>query len=434
MRVMPRSFACPRAIVALERPRPTTGRERWGPILLFLVLLAGVVPLATPSRAVGQAADEVELFGDVGMESRLFVREPLLVSQPRWLDLSIHARLEAEWILRDDLAFRGMVFGRFDPGPGDPRRTHADVREAYVQVGDGPLVAEVGMNVVFWGVTESRHLVDVVNQTDYLEDLDGEEKLGQLMARLSYDHLTLGLVEAFVMTWSRPVRFPGTRDRPGMPVPLLYREERHGPGADVWDPDLALRWSHAVGGIDWALTGFRGTSREPELVPVVVEGRPAIRPSYELIRQAGLELQWTRENWLWKVEGLYRDGPGDPFLATTFGFERTFWGALGTADVGVLLEYSHDGRDDLTFTVHDEDLFGGVRVTLNDVEGTEILAGALTDVEDGAVFGSVEASRRIGAMLTLDLTGRLFVAGDPGDPLHWFRRDDHLEASVAYHF
>lgn len=411
------------------------------PGILPLVLSVGVAPLSTgvavlstPVGAAAQAADGVELFGDAGVESRLFVRDPLLRSQPRWLDLSAHGRLEAEWVLRDDLAFRGMVFGRLDPGPGDPRRTHADLREAYVQVGDGPLVAEVGMNVVFWGVTESRHLVDVVNQSDYLEDLDGEEKLGQLMARLTYDHLTLGLFEAFVMTGSRPARFPGTEDRPGVPVPVLYGEERYGSGAGPWDPDLALRWSHAAGAVDWALTAFRGTTREPELVPVVSGFEAGIRPSYDLVRQAGLELQWTRESWLWKAEALYRDGPRDPFLATTFGFERTFWGAIGASDLGLLLEYSYDGRDDRTFTIHDDDLFGGVRITLNDVEGTEILAGALADVDDGAVFASVEASRRLAGALTLDLTGRLFVSGDPAEPLHWFRRDDYVEASAAYHF
>ena len=38
---------------------------------------------------------------------------------------------------------------------------------------------------MFWGVTESQHLVDVVNQTDLVENPDGEEKLGQLMVNLT---------------------------------------------------------------------------------------------------------------------------------------------------------------------------------------------------------------------------------------------------------
>jgi len=43
----------------------------------------------------------------------------------------------------------------------------------------------VGINSVFWRVVESNHLVDILNQTDLIEDIDGEEKLGQPMISLS---------------------------------------------------------------------------------------------------------------------------------------------------------------------------------------------------------------------------------------------------------
>ena len=400
--------------------------------LVGWALLVGCLFLPSGSRAQ-EPFRESEIFGHVGAESRLFFQQPLAPDQPRTHSLSLFGRAEWEAVLRRGLEARVLVFGRWDES--DSRRTHADLREAFVRVGSGAWVVEAGMNVVFWGVTESRHLVDVVNQTDYLEDLDGDEKLGQLMARLSYDDLSWGLFEAYLMGGSRQQRFPGVEGRPGLPIPVRYDRATYEAGAGRWDPDVAFRWSHAVEAVDVGVSLFRGTGREPEILPRIVDGDPVLRPSYALVHQAGVDVQWTGQNWLWKGEGIYRDGPRSAFFATTFGFERTFWSAWGSStDLGILLEYSHDGRDDLTFTVHDDDVFGGLRLTLNDVRGTEILAGALTDVDTGATFASVEASRRLGRGFALDLTARLFVGGDENEPLYWFRRDDYLESVVVYYF
>ena len=72
---------------------------------------------------------------------------------------------------------------RFDYEDSD--RNLVDIQElAWIRVGDG-WEFRAGVRKVFWGVTESRHLVDVINQVDFTEGLDGEEKLGQPMLNLS---------------------------------------------------------------------------------------------------------------------------------------------------------------------------------------------------------------------------------------------------------
>ena len=38
----------------------------------------------------------------------------------------------------------------------------------------------------FWGVTETAHRVDILNQTDQVESFDGEDKLGQPMVNFSW--------------------------------------------------------------------------------------------------------------------------------------------------------------------------------------------------------------------------------------------------------
>ena len=44
----------------------------------------------------------------------------------------------------------------------------------------------VGVGKVFWGVTESQHLVDIINQTDLVENIDTEDKLGQPMLETTW--------------------------------------------------------------------------------------------------------------------------------------------------------------------------------------------------------------------------------------------------------
>jgi hypothetical protein len=274
-----------------------------------------------------------------------------------------------------------------------------------------------------------------VNQTDYLDDLDGDEKFGQLMALLSYDMGDLGLIDVFAMSWSRPQLFPSDQGRPGVPVRVQDDSPVYESDQDEWHVDVALRWSHSFAELDWAASYFYGTSRDPELIPSGTIDQPALVPRYDLIHQVGLELQWTRGGWLWKAESIVRAGQGPFFAAVTSGFEHTTVGFLGsTTDLGILLEYSYDGRDNLTFNMYDNDLFGAVRLSLNDVQGSEILAGVLTDVKSGVTYGTLEASRRIGDSWRLELLGRLFWASDEGDPLYWFRRDDYLQTALEYHF
>ena len=63
---------------------------------------------------------------------------------------------------------------------------------------------------MFWGVTESVHLVDIINQTDFAGDIDGEDKLGQtmlsLMLQRDWGEITAFVLPAFSFGESRRTR------------------------------------------------------------------------------------------------------------------------------------------------------------------------------------------------------------------------------------
>ncbi len=107
-------------------------------------------------------------------------------------------------------ACRFIPFYRYDAN--DAKRTRGDIRELYWQMDYRELSFKAGIDVVFWGVAESQHLVDIINQTDLVEDIDGEEKLGQPMVNLDY-MTDLGTWQFYLLPYFRERTFPGEQGR-----------------------------------------------------------------------------------------------------------------------------------------------------------------------------------------------------------------------------
>ncbi|MFN3197714.1 MAG: hypothetical protein ACE366_04765, partial [Bradymonadia bacterium] len=317
----------------------------------------------------------------------------------------------------------------------DDARTHGDLREAWYRYIADDYELLVGVNRVFFGVTESRHLVDVVNQADLVEDIDEEDKLGQPMINLTWfsDWGTFGL---YVMTGFRLRTFPGESGR--LRTPLIIDGDDPVFESDLarWHPDVALRYSDTFGDWDLGLTWFSGTGREPLFVPSARGER--LRPRYTQIHQGGLDLQYTYEAWLLKVEAIGRSGHGDLFAATVVGAEYTLYQLIGATDLGVLVEYLYDGREaDFSrapFTAAEDDIFGGFRLALNDIQDTSLLAGAIVDRETGATLVTVEAERRLGDHFKLELESRLVLNTEAGQPLDFFKDDSFVTGRLSWFF
>lgn len=381
-------------------------------------------------------AADWDLSGSIQLETRLFPSAPAFDAQDD-ATVSPSVAVEPELIVdTDDRADRFTLkpFLRLDAH--DDNRSHGDLREAnWLHFGDGYDLV-VGFDKVFWGVAESRHLVDIVNQTDLVEDIDQEDKLGQPMVQLQAG-TDWGVFRGFLMPVFRERTFPDDDARFRGPLPIADDADYQS-DAEAFHPDLALRWSSTFGGFDVGVSHFRGTSREPRLLPAFRNGRTELVPTYDLIDQTGVDLQYTTGAWLWKFEGIGRAGHGDYFLASVAGFEYTLYQvADGDADLGLLLEHLYDGREedgDAPLTPFQNDLFVGARLTLNDEDDTTFLAGAITDVEDGSVSLSLEASRRIGDDMKVELEARLFPNVDPGNPLYGIRRDNMVTLRLSRFF
>jgi hypothetical protein len=315
----------------------------------------------------------------------------------------------------------------------DDERSLADLREGYWAQEAETYELLIGVNTVFWGVTESVHLVDIVNQTDAVADIDGEDKLGQPMINLELQR-DWGLVSVYVLPWFRERTFVGEDGRLRTPLPVDTDNPQFESSDEENHVDLALRYSHYVGSVDIGISAFSGTSREARLLPNT-DGSELI-PFYDQIDQLGLDLQYTGDAWLWKLEAIARETQNDSFTAAVGGFEYTFYQVVDSAaDIGLLLELQYDGRDEgEPVTLADNDLFAGIRLALNDTQDTSVLAGVGYDLETSEAYVNIEADRRLGDDTVLELRARLFTNSDLDDTGYAIESDDYLQLQLSRYF
>lgn len=382
-----------------------------------------------------QASSDVffEVAGSAELEWSVYADKGAFAGQDYQSSVSVAVEPELYWEWND--GSDSLIFTPFiRADENDSERSHGDVRElAWIHAGD-VWEFRTGIRKEFWGVTEFVHLVDVINQTDGVDSFDGEEKLGQPMFNLS--RVTdWGIVDAFVLFGFRERTFAGEegRLRSGLIVDsdrALYEssdEEKH--------IDYALRWSHSVGVLDLGVYWFDGTDRSPLLQPSATTGGVRLQPFYQQVTQWGVDLQATVDSWLWKFEGLHKDGLTESYAAAQAGFEYTLYGIQdSTADLGLLLEYGWDERGVNADSVSQNDIYIGARLTLNDANDTALLVGASYDADYHSHTFLVEASRRLNDYWTIALEGLLFSADDANDAVSFIDQDDRLQLTLERFF
>ncbi|MBT6596181.1 MAG: hypothetical protein HOB34_08805 [Nitrospina sp.] len=374
-----------------------------------------------------------EFSGFVGGEARLFPNSALHLGQ-KDDSISFVAQPEYYHEFESGSSFTFVPFYRFDSA--DRERTHFDIREFTFLWLKEDFELRLGVRKVFWGTTEILHLVDIINQTDLVENVDAEDKLGQPMANISFSR-DWGTFDLYWLPYFRERTFVGTGGRLRGSAVVDEDRTQYESAAEEWHSDWAFRYSHFFGDWDVGLAQFVGTSREPTLLSDTdPEGNAIKIPRYEQILQTSLDLSFVSGEWLWKGEALYRTGQGnDDYFAWTGGFEYTFTRVWNSQmDLGVIGEWMFDTREDEATTAFENDLAGGIRLALNDSASTEALFGWVQDLNSSARFLFLEASRRFGDHLLLTAELRTFLNQPADDFLFDQRADEIMQIELAYYF
>lgn len=370
--------------------------------------------------------------GDVGVELRGFWQSPV---DPRQHNLGASVYLAPEYYSDWDEGDQRLVFAPFARlDQHDSERSHFDLREFYWRKSYAGAELAVGLRKVFWGVTESRHLVDIINQTDFVENLDTEDKLGQPMVSLRLVR-DWGNVEFFLMPYFRERTFAGQEGRPRVRFVVDTDNPVYESGAETRHVDWALRWSHYIGDFDIGLAHFSGTARDPRLVPQFSSsGPPVLIPHYDQLDQTSIDLQATKGAWLWKLELATGEQLNKRFTAAVGGIEYTLYGIFDSAvDLGLIGEYQFDDRGSGVTPFQDDIALGG-RLAFNDTQSSELLLVTGIDVDTRGRFTTIEGSRRFGQNWKGSIEVRFISNIAVGDLLADLRDDDYLELTFARYF
>ena len=194
--------------------------------------------------------------------------------------------------------------------------------------------------------------------------------------------------------------------------------------------DWAGRWSRRARALDFGLSHFWGTSREPEFL---IDSAP--QPRYAVVHQTGFDAQLTLGALLLKTEAIRREADRHPIGAVTTGLEYVLGNVAGSGgDVSVLAEFSLDERRARTLTGLDRDLFLAARWNPNDEAGTELMVGGTLDLVRGANVFRLKGSRRWST--SWRVLGEAYLIGAQRAPEFGYllRRDSFVRAAIARHF
>ncbi len=414
--------------------------------MLCLNALSRIAPVAVLisgaafGNDVGEESDiYFDFSGKISVENRWFPQTNLYEHQSRHSSGFV---FEPEFYFEnaEGWSFTFVPFLRYDSA--DSRRTHADIREAYFllfgELGDDEWELRIGVDRVFWGVIESNHLVDIINQVDAIEHIDLEVELGQLMAHATWSG-EWGVAELFILPHHRERTFPSRDGR--LRTEFIVDEDHptYESSAEQWHVDFALRYSHNFGPFDIGISVFDGTSREPAYLET---DSLILVPHYEKIRQFGLDAQMTLDAWIFKLEAIRRSGAKnfrleeDDYAAFVVGTEYTFYSVFDSpADFSVVGEWNYDERGEDATSIFDDDLFFAIRYALNDIQDTAFFLSIMQDREHSTNILFLEFDRRLSDQWSMNVEGFHPLNTDEKDvQMDPIRRDSFIELRLNYNF
>lgn len=352
----------------------------------------------------------------------------------------------------------------------------------------------VGYHTENWGVAESHSIVNVLNPTDNASPTMGGDLLGTPMINVNFNtgvgtfsaYALLGFIESNLGD--------GTSARFRSPIltnsERAYFEEGNGRKAD-----FALRYSNNLsigeGSLDFAVSYFNGTSRDPlrlpgcanpygptitetvcnttndsiisayesgsvggtadvdafwafleanmtDLMATTVSAIPSVGfiPYYQKVQQVGLTAVYAVKDVQLRFEGVYRDtGRGDSFAAVVGG-DYTFSGLGGGAgDLTVAMEYLYAETDAAQLaSIFEDDIFLGLNYRFNDQRDTSVTFGVFHDISSQARLFNIGASTRLTDSVRAEINASHVTVTGWNDPLAFIKNDTFIELKLSAFF
>lgn len=397
----------------------------------------------------------VEISGKLEAEQNFYFKMPATSVQHNHHN-SVMGRLKFyQGFKNNDYSLHAELFGRADQY--DKKRTRGAIRELYLLALGNSFELRMGIAKVHWGVVESQQLVNIINQTDAVEDIENEHKLGQAMVNLKLAQFAgFGSWDFFVLPGFKERTFVGKRGRLRPDFLILdHAQASYQSPKAKHHVDSALRFSHFANNIDFGLAHFYGTSREPLILAtskLVFTPAPSLkitgyRPYYPLIKQTSFDAQTAIGSYLLKLEAVYRSGKlavnpqtqmpvNDNYFAAAYGFEYSFHNLFDSdKSINLIVEHNYDQRRKKALTLLQNDVLLAARLEFNNPQSSQIQIGIMQDMDYQSSGLNIKASTRIGSSVLLSLKSINYLYAGSNDFFgRQMQQNGFVKIAAAYYF
>ncbi|ANG61605.1 hypothetical protein A8C75_03355 [Marinobacterium aestuarii] len=322
-----------------------------------------------------------------------------------------------------DLKLR--LFGSWDAE--DESRRYADIRQASAQWRHDRLSFSAGVGTFFWGVSESINVVNVLNQADLRQAVDGKDKLGQTFASMSLRFDT-GELSLYYLPTFREREF-SQRPSFGLPVSdhAQFESSDHG-------GELALRSQLYLGDLEVGLGYFKGTRRAPLLISS--GSARELTPWYIETENLLLDALYLVDDTILKLEAKTGRERGQGFFSANIGLEVPVYSLPdGLQDLSLIAEYLIDDRDEQAESLGQNDLFIGLKSTFGDIGNSQFRGLVSYDFDSHANYLDLSLNHRLNDYVRIETRALLFLNATPEDSwLYPVRDEDFIEIKLHYSF
>ncbi len=276
-------------------------------------------------------------------------------------------------------------------------RTFIRLDELYLKYDFENDMISVGKSIKFWGALEVKNIVNVFNQKDFRTDLLRSDEMGAY--NFTYSHYTENGEISAILKLNEPNQPMATFKYAYYTfAPFITYEDELQKSDDNYKPSIYLSYSGTLDteyALDYAFIYENGYDSQRYFLPDgPLDGSPVVFKQYaytvnKFMTYNTLVIGAT----LIKLEALYAIVDDDKYIANyshiAFGFEHMIENFLDSdTTLGVIAEYykykiyDDDKYSDLElFETMQNDLFVGLRYSLNNANDTNIIGGAIIDTE-----------------------------------------------------
>ena len=387
-----------------------------------------------------QISEAEDFFWELNSESkteiRYFHKEAAYLGQKNTYSSSLSSEFYADFNNDINLIIEPRI--RYDLY--DKNRNKLDISQGYFIYFKDKYEYKVGVAKIFWGITESKNLVDIINTND-LVDIDPKAKLGQPLMTYSIATSFLGVFDFYYLPLFIRSSETGRRGRIRLSLPKQKSSSYYEGGAGKRQPSWAVKWENSYGRNDLSFQVFRGISRDSSTITEIEDNNLNYFSGYERITQLGTYFQKTQGPLIYKFEGIKRYGQRnaklirDNYFSSILGLEYVVTRIFNKVwDLNFFLEYSNDDRNNDSTDYLQNDLFLGLKLFINDTSGTEFIASTTTDLDGGGNTGKLEVSSRLTDNIRLSTEYNYYWSTNSKDILYSFRRDNYLGFNIKKYF